>query len=140
MAPKIGTSRTRGSAGGQAGEGAGGEAAPLSRSAQMETGDSGRPGSLAFRHDHPGPLGGPPGLPVPEKIAEAMQILRKVQTHIERTFDHVGDRFAEEARRMHYGETTRRSIYGQATDDEARELADEGIDVNRMPWLPPRND
>lgn len=82
---------------------------------------------------------GQEGLPVPEKIAEAMQILRKVQTHIEKTFDHVGSRFAEEARKMHYGESEQRSIYGQATDQEAQELVDEGIDVNRMPWLPSRN-
>ncbi len=85
------------------------------------------------------PLGSHGGMPVPEKVAEAMRVLREVQTHIEKTFDHVGQRFAEEARKMHYGETEKRSIYGQATKEEAEELGEEGIEVNQMPWLTPRN-
>ena len=76
---------------------------------------------------------------MPEKVAKAMQILREVQTHIEKNFDHVGKRFAEEARKMHYGEAEKRSIYGEATKDEAAELLEEGIDVDQMPWLTPRN-
>lgn len=87
----------------------------------------------------PDPLGGDAGIPVPEKVAAAMKILREVQTHIEKTFDHVGKSFAEEARKMHYGETEKRSIYGQATEEEAEELGEEGIEVNQMPWLPPRD-
>lgn len=79
------------------------------------------------------------GQPVPEKVVEAMQVLRQVQTHIEKTFDHVGKQFAEEARKIHYGETEKRSIYGEATSDEAEELAEEGIEINRMPWLTTRN-
>ena len=74
-----------------------------------------------------------PNLPPPEKLAEAMQLLRQVQTHIEKTFDHVGREFAEEARKIHYGETKKRNIYGQATKEEAEQLADEGIEVNSMP-------
>lgn len=75
-------------------------------------------------------------VPYPEKVIEAMQVLRKVQSHIEKNFDHVGRNFAEEARKMHYGETEKRSIYGQATKDEAGTLADEGIEINQIPWLP----
>lgn len=86
-----------------------------------------------------GSLSGPEHLPVPEKVADAMRILRQVQSHIEKTFDHVGKGFAEEARKMHYGETEKRSIYGEATSDEAEELAEEGIEVNQMPWLNQRN-
>lgn len=85
------------------------------------------------------PLGGDAGIPVPEKVAAAMRVLREVQTHIEKNFDHVGKQFAEEARKMHYGEAEKRSIYGQATKEEAEELGEEGIGVNQMPWLPPRN-
>ncbi|MEZ5936305.1 MAG: DUF1178 family protein [Alphaproteobacteria bacterium] len=139
MAPNISTSKARAGGKARVEEGAE-EASPAPHApAEAEVGARGRPGSMTVHQGHPGPLSGPQGLPVPEKIAEAMQILRKVQTHIEKSFDHVGDRFAEEARKMHYGETEKRSIYGQATEDEAQELADEGIDVNRMPWLTPRN-
>ena len=89
--------------------------------------------------ENPGPLSGPSRLPVPEKVAEALQVLRQMQTHIEKNFDHVGKRFAEEARKMHYGETEKRSIYGEATREEAEDLAEEGIDVSRMPWLTNRD-
>ncbi len=65
-----------------------------------------------------------------------MRALREVQAHIEKNFDHVGPRFAEEARKMHYGEADKRSIYGEATKVEAEELRDEGIEVGQIPWLP----
>ncbi len=55
-----------------------------------------------------------------------------VETHCE----DVGDRFAEEARRIHRGESEERGIYGEATEAEARELIDEGIEVARVPWVP----
>jgi hypothetical protein len=71
-----------------------------------------------------------------ERTAAAMRALRQVQEHIEKNFDHVGPRFAEEARKMHYGEADRRSIYGEATSTEAKELRDEGIEVGQVPWLP----
>ena len=51
-------------------------------------------------------------------------------------FDYVGPQFAEEARRIHYGEVDAHGIYGEATDNESRELAEEGIKVGRIPWVP----
>ena len=74
----------------------------------------------------------------PEKApaAEALRFLRKVQKHIEKNFDHVGERFPEEARKMHYGEADKRNIYGEATAGEAKALRDEGIEVGQVPWLP----
>jgi hypothetical protein len=72
----------------------------------------------------------------PERAAAAMRALRQVQDHIEKNFDHVGPRFAEEARKMHYGEADKRSIYGEANAVEAKELRDEGIEVGQIPWLP----
>ena len=72
----------------------------------------------------------------PAQAAEAMRLWRRVQNHIEKNFDHVGPRFAEEARKIHHGEVEKRSIYGEATKAEAKELRDEGIDVNQIPWLP----
>jgi hypothetical protein len=74
--------------------------------------------------------------PDTERVAAAMKAWRKVQDHIEKSFDHVGQRFAEEARKMHYGEADRRSIYGDATAEEAKTLRDEGIEVGQIPWLP----
>jgi hypothetical protein len=68
--------------------------------------------------------------------AEAIRLWRRVQNHIEKNFDHVGPRFAEEARKIHHGESDKRSIFGEATKAEAKELRDEGIDVNQIPWLP----
>ena len=72
----------------------------------------------------------------PERAAAAMRALRKVQDHIEKNFDHVGPKFAEEARKMHHGEAEKRSIYGEASATEAKELRDEGIEVGQIPWLP----
>ena len=72
----------------------------------------------------------------PERAAAAMRSWRKIQDHIEKNFDHVGPSFAEEARKMHYGEAEKRSIYGEASKSEAKELRDEGIPVGQIPWLP----
>ena len=65
--------------------------------------------------------------------------LEALRRHVEANCEGVGDRFAEEARRIHYGETPRRDIYGQATESEADELADEGVEFSRIPW-PTRTD
>ena len=69
----------------------------------------------------------------PEHAAAAIKTLRQVQDHIEKNFDHVGPQFAEEARKIHYGEAEKRSIYGEATKNEAKELRDEGSNVARSP-------
>ncbi len=58
--------------------------------------------------------------------------LRMVREVLAKTED-VGERFVEEARRMHYGETQERGIRGQATPDETRALLDEGIPVLPLP-------
>ena len=70
-------------------------------------------------------------------VALTMQAawLRAVRHVIEHS-DDVGDRFAEEARRIHYGEADERAIRGQATPDEARALEEEGIEVMPLP-VPP---
>ena len=68
--------------------------------------------------------------------AQALTLLRTLRKVVEESHENVGDRFAEEARKIHYGETEHRGIYGQATEEEAEELADEGIEVGRLPWVP----
>jgi hypothetical protein len=72
--------------------------------------------------------------PSPAELRRALQQLRQqVETHC----DYVGPRFAEEARRIHRGEARSRGIYGEATKAESRKLADEGIEVACVPWVPP---
>lgn len=72
---------------------------------------------------------------VPER-QEAVAVLRKLRQHLTENADYVGPRFAEEARRIHYNETEKRGIYGEASLDDARALADEGIEVQPLPMLP----
>lgn len=67
------------------------------------------------------------------KLREAMGELR---AHVEKNCDYVGPSFAEEARKIHYGETEKRNIYGEASSDEAKSLKDEGVEFGRIPWLP----
>ena len=62
-----------------------------------------------------------------------------MQNKIVAEYDDVGNQFAEEARKIHYGETEERGIYGQTNKEEAEALAEEGIDALAMPWLPPEN-
>lgn len=67
--------------------------------------------------------------------AELRQALMEVRKQIEANADYVGDRFADEARKIHHGETEARGIYGEATDAEHEELLEEGIEVARIPWV-----
>lgn len=60
---------------------------------------------------------------------DAQQLIKNISSYIHRHFDDVGDDFADEARKMHYGKADERNIRGTATFDQARELYDEGIDV-----------
>lgn len=62
--------------------------------------------------------------------------LRALRNRIVENSEHVGDRFAEEARKMHYGETEERRIYGEATRDDAEALIEEGIAVLPVPLVP----
>ncbi len=71
-----------------------------------------------------------------DDVAMLRQALLRLREHIEKNCDYVGDRFAEEARRIHYGEAERRDIYGHATEEEARALEEEDIQFSRLPFLP----
>ena len=71
--------------------------------------------------------------PMPAHIRSMLQRLR---SEVEKHCDYVGPSFAEEARKMHRGESDKHGIYGEATPSEAEALADEGIEVARMPWVP----
>lgn len=73
----------------------------------------------------------------PPSPAQMRRLLQELRRHVEANCEHVGERFAEEARRIHHGDAPARGIYGEASEDEARALADEGIEVARIPWVPP---
>jgi hypothetical protein len=62
--------------------------------------------------------------------------LKELREHLTKNSDYVGPKFPEEARKMHYGETEHRSIYGEATPDDAKELHEEGIAFHPLPILP----
>lgn len=66
-------------------------------------------------------------------------LLSLVHEHIERNFDYLGGNFPDEARAMHRGEVPERSIYGEASTEEVRELGEEGIEVFPLPKKPRRN-
>jgi hypothetical protein len=67
---------------------------------------------------------------------DPMTLLRALRRDVEAKCENVGTRFAEEARKIHYGETDPRGIYGDATRDEASALAEEGIEIAAIPWVP----
>jgi hypothetical protein len=92
----------------------------------------------------PAPSVAPPPPAQPKQVAvtgermpdHVRAMLQRLRAEIERRCDYVGDRFAEEARRIHKGESAPRGIYGEASAAEAEALADEGIEVARIPWVP----
>lgn len=71
-----------------------------------------------------------------EQMGQYMTALRMLRSEVEKNCDYVGERFPEEARKMHYGEADKRNIYGEASSDEARALAEEGVAVQAIPWAP----
>lgn len=71
-----------------------------------------------------------------EQAALAIKALKHVRKTVEENCDYVGEQFAEEARKIHYGEVKQRGIYGEATSEEKAELADEGVELASIPWLP----
>ena len=97
------------------------------------------------REEAPAPVPAPSAPPQPPaeamlaggKVpAEVVALLQRVRAEVEKSCDYVGPQFADEARKMHRGESDKRGIYGETTPDEAEALADEGIEVNSIPWVP----
>ncbi|MGY4802342.1 DUF1178 family protein [Teichococcus aerofrigidensis] len=68
--------------------------------------------------------------------AQMLALLQRMRAEVERHCEDVGADFAEEARRMHRGESDHRGIYGETSDAEAEALRDEGIEIARLPWVP----
>ena len=72
----------------------------------------------------------------PQMPEEVVTKIREIKQHIEKNSENVGDKFPEEARKIHYGESEARGIYGKASVKEAAELAEEGVGVVPIPELP----
>ena len=62
--------------------------------------------------------------------------IRKIRNEIKKNSEYVGDKFPEEARKIHYNEAEMRSIYGEASKKEITDLVDEGIDIIQIPEIP----
>ncbi|MBF0560920.1 MAG: DUF1178 family protein [Alphaproteobacteria bacterium] len=77
-----------------------------------------------------------PSVALAVAVRQALTELRKT---VEKNADYVGDHFANEALKIHYGEAAKRNIYGEATQDEAKDLIEEGVDFSTVPW-PRRTD
>ena len=83
-----------------------------------------------------------PAVPAPAAMAAGPMpahlraMLQRMRAEVEKHCDYVGPQFADEARKMHRGESDKRGIYGETTPDEADSLAEEGIEVSRIPWIP----
>ena len=71
-----------------------------------------------------------------EQQRRAMAELKALSQKMRENADYVGDKFAEEARKIHFGETEARGIYGEATPDEARDLIEDGVDFMPIPVFP----
>jgi len=91
----------------------------------------------------PSPAAAPPEAAAPAStplmMAQERELrakLKELRDHIVKNADNVGERFPNEARKMHYGDIEHRPIYGEASPEEARSLIDEGVEVSPLPVLP----
>jgi len=85
----------------------------------------------------------PPAASPPQQMAllsdaerDLRAMVKAVREHVVKNADYVGKEFADEARKMHYGEIERRSIYGEANAADAKALIEEGIEVHPLPIMP----
>jgi hypothetical protein len=72
--------------------------------------------------------------PMPDQVRAMLQRMR---AEVEKHCDYVGPSFAEEARKIHNGESEQRGIYGETTPEQAEALSEDGIAFSRIPWVPP---
>lgn len=107
----------------------------VSRAADARQGPS-RDAAGSGQTAPPDPVAKAPVAIMSPQERELRSKLKELRDQLTRSAEHVGPRFPEEARKMHYGETAHRSIYGEASADEARDLIDEGIEFHPLPVLP----
>ena len=68
--------------------------------------------------------------------AHMLAALQRMRAEVEKNCDYVGANFADQARAMHRGEIEPRGIYGESTEEQAEGLAEEGVAVAKIPWVP----
>ena len=74
----------------------------------------------------------------PQMREMVMEAMGRIRRHVEDNFDYVGDGFAAEARAIHEGRSEERGIYGEASPQEVRKLAEEGVPIAPLPPAPPK--
>ncbi|WP_158923436.1 DUF1178 family protein [Acidisphaera sp. S103] len=85
----------------------------------------------------PAPSAAPPeNVPAVRLPARMVAALQRMRAEVEKHCDYVGPDFADQARAMHRGEAEPKAIYGETSDEQAESLAEEGISVSRIPWVP----
>jgi hypothetical protein len=82
----------------------------------------------------------PPPKPLAEPASPAERALAGLRRYLSENSDYVGQTFADEARRIHLGEADARSIWGEASPEDALALREEGVPVAPLPWLSRRDD
>jgi hypothetical protein len=87
------------------------------------------------------PASSAPGSGAPEKTAvqvpaKMLAMLQRMRAEVEKHCDYVGPDFADKARAMHRGEVEPKPIYGETSEEQAESLAEEGIEVAKIPWVP----
>jgi hypothetical protein len=97
---------------------------------------SGKTGSEAVGVTVPKAPPAPPAMAAMAMPDQMRAVLQRIRTEVEKTCEYVGPGFAETARQIHSGVAPRRPIYGEATRDEAAALAEDGIEVASVPWVP----
>jgi len=68
-----------------------------------------------------------------DELKQMRQFVSGMRKYVKENAEYVGPKFPEEARKIHYGETEERHIYGEATLKQAKELIEEGVDVAPLP-------
>jgi len=99
----------------------------------------GRAMSPAAEPASPPPAGAPVAAPkatAGPMPAQVFAMLQRMRSEVEKNCDYVGGQFADEARKIHRGESEKRGIYGEATPEQAEALAEDGIEVSSIPWVP----
>ena len=113
-----------------------GEAAPPVPQPPSPPGPPLPPPAAAPLPSMPLPPGKSPVAMTPPQERELRKKLKELRDHVTKNAQYVGQQFPEEARKMHYGEIEHRSIYGEASPEDAKALHDEGIEFHPLPVLP----
>jgi len=90
--------------------------------------------------DASAPAAAAAGAPLPDQLPDQLRaVLQRVRAEVEKRCDYVGPRFADAARGIATGAEPPRPIYGEATPEQEADLAEDGIEVARIPWVPRAN-